>query len=144
MQAPRSVLALDVGARRIGVAVASETARLAHPVITLHTDDTLWIGLEQIVEVENVRLLVVGFPRGLRGQVTAQTQAIEAFVTELRQHFPLPIVMQDEALTSKHAEAELQARGKLYTKEEVDALAATYILEDYLTEHKELVFDESL
>jgi putative Holliday junction resolvase len=110
-------------------------ARLPRPLITLERNDTFFAALESIVEVEGVKVIVVGYPRGLRGQHTAQTAAIEAFVVELRQHFPLPIYYQDEALTSKHAEAELKARGKIYDRGDIDALAATYILEDYLAEH---------
>jgi putative holliday junction resolvase len=134
---PKSVLALDVGARRVGVAVASLVAKLPHPVITLENDDTLWPALQTIVEVENVIGLVVGFPRGLQGQHTAQTTAIEAFTQQLRQHFALPIHMQDEALTSKHAETELRARGRPYDKGDIDSLAATYILEDWLAAQKQ-------
>jgi putative Holliday junction resolvase len=129
-----SVLALDVGAKRVGVSVTSLAARLPRPLITLLRDDTFFPALENIVEVEEVRTIVVGFPRGLHGQHTAQTQAIEDFTVELRQHFALPIHYQDEALTSKHAEAELRARGRLYDKGDIDALAATYILEDFLSE----------
>lgn len=140
MAAPASsVLALDVGAKRIGVAVASLAARLPRPLITLEQDDTLFPALQNIVEVEGVRALIVGLPRGLQGQHTAQTKTIEAFAQGLREHFPLPIHFQDEALTSKHAEAELRARGRPYDKGDIDALAATYILEDWLQEHaKEL------
>lgn len=131
----RSVLSLDVGAKRIGVALASLEARLPHPLITLTWDDTFFPALENIIEVEGVEAIVVGFPRGLQGQSTRQTQAIEAFTTALRQHVALPVHMQDEALTSKHAEAELQARGKPYDRAAIDSLAATYILEDFLLEH---------
>lgn len=139
-QAPNpSILALDVGAVRVGVAIASLAARLPRPLITLQRDDTLFPALETIVEVEGVTKLIVGFPRGLQGQHTAQTEAIEAFVEELKQHFPLPVQLQDEALTSKHAEDELRMRGKPYEKEDIDSLAATYILEDYLKEFREKV-----
>ncbi len=134
----RSVLGLDVGAKRIGVAVASLEARLPHPLITLESDDTFWPALENIIEVEGVEIVVVGFPRGMQGQHTAQTEAIEAFTAELRQHVALPIHMQDEALTSKHAETELRARGKPYDRAAIDALAATYILEDFLGEQREM------
>ncbi len=134
----RSVLALDVGAKRIGIAAASLEARLPHPLITLEWDDTFFTALRNIIEVEGVVRVVVGFPRGMQGQHTDQTRAIEAFTAELRQHVPLPIHMQDEALTSKHARAELEARGKPYDRGAVDALAATYILEDFMHEHKEL------
>jgi putative Holliday junction resolvase len=132
------VLALDVGAKRIGVAAASLQARLPHPLITLQWNDDFWAALQSIAEVEGAQTLVVGFPRGLQGQHTAQTAAIEQFVQELKQHFALPIHLQDEALTSKHAEAELRARGRQYDKGDVDALAASYILEDWLAEHREV------
>jgi putative Holliday junction resolvase len=71
----------------------------------------------------------------MQGQVTQQTEAIEAFSEDIRQHINIPISYQDEAVTSRQAEAELQARGRPYKKGDIDALAATYILEDYLTEH---------
>lgn len=131
----KAVLGLDVGAKRIGVSVASLEARLPRPLITLEHDDTLFPTLENIVEVEGVVALVVGFPRGMQGQHTAQTQAIEDFASELRRRFPLPVYFQDEALTSKYAKAELEARGKPYERGAIDALAATYILEDFLREH---------
>jgi putative Holliday junction resolvase len=135
---PSSILALDVGAKRIGVAVATLVARLPRPLITLRADDPdMFAALQSIAEVEGAVALVIGFPRGLQGQHTAQTTAIEQFVQQLRQHFPLPIHLQDEALTSKHAESELQARGKPYDKGDVDALAATYILDDWLREHEQ-------
>lgn len=133
----RSILALDVGTKRIGVAVASLEARLPHPLITLDWDDTFFAALENIIEVEGVGALVVGFPRGMQGQHTAQTAAIETFTQQLREHVVLPIHMQDESLTSKHAEAELRAKGRPYDRAAVDALAATYILEDFLNERQQ-------
>jgi putative holliday junction resolvase len=135
---PKSVLALDVGSKRIGVAVATLEARLARPLITLEQNDTLFPTLQTIAQVEAATAIVVGFPRGMQGQHTKQTQAIEDFTAQLRQHFALPIHYQDEALTSKHAEAELRARGKQYDKGDIDALAATYILEDFLADHRDL------
>lgn len=135
----RSVLALDVGEQRVGVAVASLAARLPRPLVTLKRDSTFFKELQNIIDTENVEALAVGFPRGLGGQHTAQTQTVEAFAAELRKHCGVPIHFQDEAVTSKQAEAELEARGKPYARGDIDALAATYILEDFLSEHKELV-----
>lgn len=132
----RSILALDVGGKRIGVAVASMEARLPHPLITLEWDDTFFPALQNIIESEAAGAIVVGFPRGMQGQHTAQTEAVETFTQKLREHVALPIHMQDEALTSKHAEAELRAKGRPYDKAAIDALAATYILEDFLGEHR--------
>lgn len=126
-----SILALDVGAQRVGVAVASFVARLPHPVTALQNDEGLWQELAGIIEAENVQHIVVGNPRGLQGQSTAQTAETEAFVSKLLERFELPITQLDEAMTSQKAEAELQSRGKPYAKGDIDALAATYILEDY-------------
>ncbi len=132
---PSSVLALDVGAKRVGVAVASRVARLPQPLITLERNDSFFADLKRIVETETADTLVVGLPRGLEGQSTTQTAATEAFIEQLRQHFSIPIHLQDEALTSKQAEAELQTRGKPYKRGDIDALAATYILQDFLTDN---------
>lgn len=136
---PSSILALDVGDKRVGVAIASLEARLPRPLAALTRDDSFVSRLRTIIDTEHVSRLVIGWPRGLEGQATKQTATVEAFVTELKRQFELPIVMQDEALTSKIAEAELQARGKAYEKGEVDALAATYILDDFLKAEREQV-----
>ena len=136
---PSSILALDVGAKRVGVAIASLTARLPQPLTTLERDGSFFAKLQTIITTEHVGRLVVGWPRGLQAQPTAQTAVTEAFVTELKRHCELPITLQDEALTSRQAEAELQARGKAYAKGEVDALAATYILDDFLKAEQEQI-----
>ncbi len=135
--APRSVLALDVGSKRVGVAVASLIARLPHPLTTLTASENIPDELAAIIEREDVERLVVGLPRGLEGQDTAQTEAIRHFIETLKTQFDLPIDMQDEALTSKKAEAELEKRGKPYQRGDIDALAATYILEDWFAAQKE-------
>jgi putative transcription antitermination factor YqgF len=74
----------------------------------------------------------------MEGQSTAQTESTLRFTKTLQEHFDLPIDMQDEALTSVRAEEELQERGKAYSPGDIDALAATYILEDWLAARKEL------
>jgi putative holliday junction resolvase len=136
---PRSVLALDVGSKRVGIAVASLQARLPRPLATLNAHETeLLPSLADIIRQEDVGRLVVGLPRGLSGQQTAQTKSTLRFTQTLQAHFNLPIDMQDEALTSHRAEEELQKRGRPYKPGDIDALAATYILEDWFRESKEL------
>lgn len=126
-----------MGNQRIGVAVASLASRLPRPLVTLTRDDSFFPALQDIIESESVETLVVGFPRGLDGQHTEQTRDTEAFKAELSRRSNLPVHMQDEAVTSKRAEAELEARGKPYQRGDIDALAATYILEDFLAGHRE-------
>ena len=127
-----TILALDVGAARIGLALAGRAARLASPYKTIaHTADSIE-QLRAICEHEGVQELVIGLPRGMSGQETAQTTAVREYGEQLAAVLPVPIHWQDEALTSVKAEEELVRRGKPYQKADIDALAATYILEDYL------------
>jgi putative Holliday junction resolvase len=133
-----SILSLDVGNKRIGVAVASLAARIARPVITLANDEVFISQLERLINGASVTTLIVGLPRNLSGDDTPQTEIVREFVSELRKVISLPIHFQDEALTSQKAKAELEARGKVYDKGAIDALAATYILDDYLLEQTEM------
>ncbi len=133
--AHRSILALDVGDRRVGVAVASLAARLPRPLTTVLRGDGCFDELRNIIRSEDVGEVVIGLPRGLDGQSTGQTEATESFISELKHEVDVPVHVQDEALTSKQAEAELNKRGAAHTKGDIDALAATYILEDFLASY---------
>lgn len=130
-----TIIALDVGAQRIGVASANSIARIASPLVTVQHDEHVMDTLAKLVDTESASQLVVGLPRGLNGQETGQTKTVRDFVVELQKTIDLPIAFQDEALTSRKAEDELVARGKPFEKGDIDALAATYILEDYLQEN---------
>lgn len=134
----KSVLALDVGERRIGVALASLQARLASPLATLIRSEAIARDVQELIDAHQAVALVVGLPRGLDGQHTDQTIAVEEFKAALEQLVTVPVYWQDEALTSRQAEEELRARAKPYKKEDIDALSATYILEDFMREHPEM------
>jgi putative Holliday junction resolvase len=127
------IMALDYGAARIGVAVASSIARLPRPLTTLATSPEVYQQIAQLVQQESVGLVVVGLPRTMDGGYSQQTYAAEAFAKQLGTVLSVPIEMADETLTSVDAEAELGNRR--YEKGAVDALAATYILERYLQGH---------
>jgi putative Holliday junction resolvase len=130
---PDSILALDVGDKRIGVAVARADVRFPRPLLTLTHDETIWQRIEGLMAEHDAGVIVVGLPRGLDGQETEQTRKAEAFVAALKERINVPVHLMDEATTSLKAEAELKSRGKPYEKSDIDALAATYILDDYLT-----------
>lgn len=125
------LLALDVGARRIGVAEADELLRIAHPVTTVIVDGHEIEKLTALVNESRPDKIVVGFPRNQSGEPTSQTTTVETFTKRLNA-LNTPVVFQDESLTSVIAEQRLQERKKAYTKEMIDAEAATLILEDYL------------
>ena len=124
-----NIVALDIGKTRVGVAMAHTVSRLPSPYATLINNEEIFDAIHAILDKESVELVVVGLPRNLSGDETEQTAYTHAFAAKLTDF--TNIVFQDEALTSVKAEKELQARGKPFAKGDIDALAATYILEDY-------------
>jgi putative holliday junction resolvase len=134
-----SVVALDVGEKRIGVATANLITLLPHPLKTLKRTAEILHDIVALLQEQRAVAVVLGLPRGLEGQETAQTHTVQRFGHELGEHLAIPMYWQDEAVTSRQAEEELRARGKPFEKGDIDALAATYILEDFLREHKELI-----
>lgn len=136
---PESILALDFGSARIGVAVASLVARLPRPLYTINNDANFLDNLNRVIADENVVQLVVGYPRGLDGQSTQQTELAQAFADDLRTKISLPIDLQDEALTSAAAKEELIHAGKDFVRSDIDSLAATYILSDWFGQHDKIV-----
>lgn len=130
-----NILALDVGESRIGVAIASTIARLPSPLTTIQNSTNVWEEIRSVAAEKSANVIVVGLPRNLAGQDTDQTRYVRNFVQAAGDD--VQVVFQDEALTSKKAEQELNRRGKPFTKGDIDALAATYILEDYLGQHRE-------
>jgi len=132
---PDTILALDVGAKRIGVARAHLEAAFPRPLMTLDNPKSFVADIVRLVDSENAAAVVIGLPRGMQGQETAQTAAVQEFGGILAGQLAVPLHWTDEAVTSEKAEAELKRRGKPYVKGDIDALAATYILEDYLREH---------
>ena len=130
----KSYVALDVGEKRIGVALARDDIKIAMAYDTLNVDGGEVQAIAEIIVREKADVLVVGYPRNQAGEPTKQTEFVERFVEQLRD-IASKIVLQDESLTSVKAEEILNARNQPYAKGEVDALAASLILQDYLETH---------
>lgn len=131
MSRNKSYLALDVGEKRIGVAVGDDGVRIAIPFDTIEVDGTELEKIARVVVDEHVDTIVVGYPRNQSGEPTAQTAYVEAFAQNLN-NTASHLVFQDESLTSVLAEQRLKSYGKPYTKGDIDAQAAALILQDYL------------
>ena len=136
------IVGLDVGERRIGVAISDVTGFLARPLTTLATTGLDGDALQRVV-IEIERLLgeedavggiVVGLPRRLDGTPNEMTSRIEVFGTRLGARTGLPVAFQDERLTSREAESRVARREKDWRarKNRLDAAAAAIILQDYL------------
>lgn len=127
----KALVGLDVGEKRIGVAVASEGVRIAIPFTTIEVDGNEIASINEILLNEKAETLVVGYPRNQQGEATAQTHYVEKFVQQLEDS-DVEIVFQDESLTSVLAEKRLIEQKKPYNKGDIDAQAASIILQDYI------------
>ena len=135
-------LGVDVGERRTGLALSDASGTLATPFGAVRSSGGLAERVEAVVQEvnrltrqeEGLAGVVVGLPRGLDGRPHAQTERVMAFVRALRQRISLPVVLQDERLTSHEAESRLALREKDWRrrKDRLDAASAAIILQDYL------------
>ena len=142
------VLGIDVGARRIGLAISDPSRTLARPLSALTVrglDDAVAQvagEIERLAQAwtqddDRVALIVVGAPARLDGSPNEQTPKVDAFVAALAARTPLPIVREDERLTSVEAESRLATRERDWRrrKARLDAAAAAIILQAYLDRH---------
>ena len=135
------VLAVDVGARRVGLAISDASRTLARPLetimVTSNADAVERVArrIEQLDgEDEGIATIVVGLPSSLDGTPTPQTAHVRAFIARLQARTPLPIATEDERLTSREAESRLAVREKDWRKRKalLDAASAAVFLQDYL------------
>ncbi len=139
--APVRYLGLDVGAKRIGVAVSDELGLTAQPVLTLERkrnprDDLR--SLARLARRFEVAGIVVGRPLHLSGEQSARADKTEAFAAELGKLTALPIHLWDERLTTHEAHRILYEAGRARQEHRkvVDQVAATLILQSFLN-HRE-------
>jgi len=134
-------VAVDVGARRVGLAISDASRTLARQLeaiaVTSEADAVERVArrIEQLdSEDDGVATIVVGMPTSLDGAPTPQTAAVNAFIARLRARISLPIDTADERLTSREAESRLARREKDWRKRkaQLDAASAAVFLQDYL------------
>lgn len=134
-----------MGERRIGIAVSDSSGTLATPFETLRVGGLGVASIDELIEVlsalvrdeDGLGLVVVGLPRRLDGSPNDLTAKVETFARILEQRLGVPVVLQDERLTSREAESRLAIREKDWRarKARLDAAAAAIILQDYLDVH---------
>lgn len=157
------LLALDVGAARIGVAVCDALGILASPYQTLHVsrdEGQTLRAIKDLIDELGAEGLVVGLPISLDGQIHAQGERVKAFAERLRPLLTVPLVFWDERLSTVEAERLLAERGerrrgsgngrqgrsqkRRQKGHEIDALAAAVILQDYLDHSSNRTKEEML
>jgi uncharacterized YceG family protein/putative transcription antitermination factor YqgF len=131
------ILGLDVGEKRIGVARVDTSTKIAVPVKTLIVDGSEWDEISKLTRLNNTNFIVLGLPRSNEGNETAQSAYVRQFARNLVEKVPgVRVKFQDESLTSVVAEERLKSRKKKYEKGEIDAEAASIILQDFIESFK--------
>ena len=136
------IVGLDLGQRRIGVAISDASRTLARPVGVIRVKALDAAAIDRIVdeirrlsaEDDEVSAIVVGLPRRLDGTPNALTPIVQRVASQLQQRMQMPVALQDERLSSVEAESLLATRDKDWRvrKDKIDAAAAAIVLQDYL------------
>lgn len=125
----QTLLGIDWGQRHVGLSTGNTVAKLASPLPSVSSSEAP-ARLEELLAAGEASLLVMGLPRSLDGRETAQTLAIREVAENLRNKLQCELVFQDETLSSQEA-----AKLKLEQPDaDLDSLAATVILQDYLNQ----------
>ena len=130
------VLGLDVGARRIGVAVSDPLGVTAQGITTLHRRNRRHDlrALGKFVHEYEVREIVVGNPLRMSGETGSQAEKMATFAAQLEQQFAIPVRLWDERLTTAEAHRLLDETGirDARRKQVIDKMAAILILQSFL------------
>jgi putative Holliday junction resolvase len=136
---PGRILALDVGDRRIGLAITDELGLTAQPLFTIHrtTERTDLKSIARFIRQHGVATLVVGNPLHADGSLSPQAAKTQAFAAKLREAHPdLIHHLLDERLTTREAHDLLDttrfSKSRLDRKDLIDQVAATLLLEAFL------------
>lgn len=133
------MLCLDVGDKNIGVAISDELQLGAYPFDIIKRDGNEILKIEEIVKGKNIKKVIVGLPRTLKGEVGIQAEKVMSFVESLKsKNMGIEVIFWDERLTSVIA-------GRIFQESRVrqkqsraikDSLEAALILESYLESKK--------
>ena len=126
---------LDVGEKRVGIAICDETQTLARPLLTLNRtskkDD--FARIATLCREHAIEKLIVGLPKTLRGEEGPQAQRVRRYASELQAALNLPIDFWDERYSSLDAQERLtSASRKARATGDIDSAAAAIILQEYL------------
>jgi putative holliday junction resolvase len=139
-------IGLDIGDRRIGVALSDPLGILATPLLVFeHSSDAGDISfILQLIKQYGVEIMIVGLPHSMNGSLGTQAEKVQSFTGKLKEESPVPIEYRDERLTTVAAKSMMEQAGSKKSvrnkKIEYDAAAAAIILQSYLNETKPLEY----
>lgn len=137
-KATYTYLGFDYGLKYIGVAVGQSITMTANPVTVIKAKQGIpdWQHIAQLIQQWQPQQLIVGLPLNMDGSTQSMTQAAQKFGRRLHGRFHLPVVWQDERLSTKEALSTLAIPNKLAAKqrESVDSVSAQLILQSWLNQ----------
>lgn len=128
------ILGLDLGRKRIGVAISDPLGAFARELCTLErtSKGKVFSALKELVREWQVGLVVAGLPRKLSGEKGDEARWAESFARELEEALAVPVAVWDERLSTVQAARELKAGGRRTARQDLDARAAAVMLQSYL------------
>jgi putative Holliday junction resolvase len=133
-------LGVDLGEKRIGLAISDPTLTIAQPLKTIifKKFKTLVSDLEAVIESYSVSKIIVGLPITMKGTYSQKTHDTVAMIEKLQDAISIPIEMLDERLTTVQAHQTIRQMGKKPSQErdKVDQLAAVHLLQNYLDQER--------
>ena len=130
------ILALDYGAKRIGVALSDPLMTFAYPHITINNDNKIWNELDKLIAEKNISKIILGYPFREDGKPTALSNEITEFKKKIEKRYNLEVLFWDERYTSSIATEMMilsnNKKSKRKDKGIVDRNAAAIILQEYL------------
>jgi putative Holliday junction resolvase len=135
-KSPSRILGLDVGSKRIGLAISDPLGITAQGLETLHRQNKRldFAQLEQVIRQHRVAEIVIGLPLRMTGAEGIQAEKMQAFAEEIRRRFRLPVHLWDERLSSAQANRLLRETDMSIKRrgEVVDQMAAVLILQSWM------------
>lgn len=134
----RKLLGIDLGEKRIGLALWSPEAKLASPLPVLYRKSKKQVieALSRLIAGQGVEALVLGVPYGLEGQITKMTENMLYWSQELQKSLSLPLYEVDESLTTQEALRRLDHTSSKKKKTLKDSVSAVIILEEFIRQYE--------
>ena len=127
-------LALDLGSRRIGVAISDTLSMFARPLEVFERTSRIadFAHMQALIDADKGQSVVAGLPLNMDGTEGKQAAWVRDYAAALGEAISMPVVLWDERLTTEEAKDILRAQGKRPSKDWIDAIAAAVILQNYL------------
>jgi putative pre-16S rRNA nuclease len=130
------ILGLDIGEKRIGVAISDRDEKLSAPYGIIINDSNFKPNIEKIINEYNMKKIVIGMPYTLKGEIGSQARKVIGFVRENIDFENVDIDYFDERYTSSIPEYNIKKNSR--KKKDIDKLSASMILQDYLEKNNEI------